>query len=145
MHIIPITYKQASEYVNKNHRHHNASQGCKFCIGVKEGDELVGVAMCGRPVSRIYDDGLTLEINRVCTNGYKNACSTLYGACVRIAKQMGYKKVITYTLESEDGASVKASNFKCEGVAGGTHWSGARNRGQDIPNQMKKRWVMEIK
>ena len=65
----------------------------------------------------------------------------LYGACCRIAKAMGYKKVITYTLQSEDGSSLKASNFICEGQAGGTHWTGIRNRGQDIPAEMKKRWI----
>lgn len=119
MKIIPVTYKQASDFVNMYHRHHSASQGCKFCIGVQDNDKLVGVAMCGRPVARKLDDGFTLEINRVCTLGQKNACSMLYGACCRIAKNMGYKKVITYLLESENGASVKASNFTYDGIAGG--------------------------
>ena len=142
MQIKPITFKDASAYINKNHRHHNATVGCKFCISVVDDDgQLRGVAVCGRPVSRKLDNGLTLEINRVCTDGYKNVCSMLYGACCRIAKTMGYKKIITYTLQSEDGASLKASNFICEGQAGGTHWTGSRNRGQDIPAQMKKRWV----
>ena len=100
--------------------------------------------MCGRPVARYYDDGITLEINRVCTNGKRNACSMLYGACCRIAKEMGYTKVITYTLASEDGASLKASNFKCEGIAGGVKWTGSRDRGQNIPHELKKRWVKEV-
>lgn len=139
MKIIPITYRQAKEYVNSNHRHHIASQGCKFCIGLQNGAELVGVAMCGRPVSRKLDDGFTLEITRVCTDGTPNACSMLYGACVRVGKHMGYKKIITYILKSEDGASVKAANFKYDGIAGGTHWTGARNKGQEIPNEMKKK------
>jgi hypothetical protein len=68
----------------------------------------------------------------------------LYGASCRVAKAMGYKKVITYILESENGASLKASNFVCEGVAGGTHWTGERNRGQSIPKEMKTRWVKEL-
>lgn len=141
--ICPITFRDASEYVNANHRHHSASQGCKFCIAVEKNGEIVGVAMCGRPVSRRLDDGRTLEINRVCTDGTKNACSKLYGACVSIAKKMGYKKVITYILESEDGASVKASNFRYDGVAGGKHWTGVRDRGQAIPSKMKTRWVID--
>ena len=95
-------------------------------------------------MSRHYDDGLTLEINRVCTNGFPNACSMLYGASCRVARAMGYKKVVTYTLCSENGASLKASNFKCEGEAGKTHWTGKRDRGQAIPNEMKKRWVMYL-
>lgn len=145
MHIAPITFREASEYINQHHRHHNATIGCKFCISVVDDDgQLRGVAVCGRPVSRKLDDGLTLEINRVCTDGARNACSMLYGACVRIAKAMGYKKVITYTLQSEDGASLKASNFICEGKAGGTHWTGSRNRGQNIPAEMKNRWVKKL-
>ena len=146
MRIAPITFKAASEYINKHHRHHKASIGCKFCISVvDDSGQLHGVAVCGRPVSRHLDDGETLEINRVCTDGAMNACSMLYGACCRIAKAMGYSKVITYILASENGASLKASNFVCEGEAGGTHWTGARNRGQDIPAEMKTRWVRILK
>ena len=141
MRIAPITFKVASEYINRYHRHHNATVGCKFCIAVvDDSGQIHGVAVCGRPVSRHLDDGATLEINRVCTDGTRNACSMLYGASCRIAKAMGYLKVITYTLASEDGASLKASNFVCEGTAGGTHWTGTRNRGQNIPAEMKTRW-----
>jgi hypothetical protein len=139
--IVPISLKQANEYVTENHRHHKAVRGCKFCIALKVENQIVGVAICGRPVSRYYDNGTTLEINRLCTNGYKNACSMLYGACVRIAKEMGYKKVITYILESENGASLKASNFVNEGIAGGKMWTGSRKRDNGVPKEMKQRWV----
>ena len=142
--IIPISLRQANEYVLEHHRHHKAVRGCKFCVGLKVDSDMVGVAICGRPVSRHYDNGKTIEINRLCTNGYPNACSKLYGACVRIAKEMGYKKIITYTLESEDGASLKASNFVCEGIAGGKIWTGSRCRDNGVPKEMKKRWVKEI-
>lgn len=144
MTIIPITYREAAAYVDRLHRHHRAPQGCKFAIGLDDSGTLAGVAICGRPVSRRLDDGRTLEITRVCTDGTRNACSMLYGACCRIGKAMGYRRVITYILESEDGASVKAANFSCEGVAGGTHWTGERDRGQDIPAEMKTRWVREL-
>lgn len=144
MEIRPITFKQASEFINKYHRHHGATVGHKFSIGCYDNGELVGVAVCGRPVSRHLDNGEICEINRLCTNGTRNACSMLYGACCRIAKEMGYKKVITYILESENGASLKASNFVCEGKAGGTHWTGKRNRGQAIPSEMKTRWVRKL-
>lgn len=145
MKISPITFKAASAYINQHHRHHKASVGCKFCISVVDDNgHLHGVAVCGRPVSRHLDDGETLEINRVCTDGERNACSMLYGACCRIAKEMGYSKVITYILASENGASLKASNFICEGEAGGTHWTGSRNRGQAIPAEMKTRWVRKL-
>ncbi|MBP3447720.1 MAG: hypothetical protein J6K51_01715 [Clostridia bacterium] len=141
MTVIPISLKQANEYITEHHRHHKAVRGCKFCIGLEVDNQIVGVAICGRPVSRHYDDGSTLEINRLCTNGYKNACSKLYGACVRIAKEMGYIKVITYILESENGASLKASNFICEGFAGGRIWTGTRCRDNGVPREMKQRLV----
>lgn len=144
MEIRPITFREASNFINKHHRHHNATVGHKFSIACYEKDTLVGVAVCGRPVSRFYDNGFTCEINRLCTDGTKNACSMLYGACCRIAKEMGYKKVITYTLQSENGASLKASSFICEGEAGGTHWTGKRNKGQDIPKEKKTRWVRSL-
>lgn len=138
--IRPITLKTANSFVDAYHRHHNGTVGCKFAIGLFEVDNLIAVAICGRPVSRYLDNGEICEINRCCTVGDENACSMLYGACCRIAKNMGYKKVITYTLESESGISLKASGFNCEGKAGGTHWTGKRNRGQGIPCEMKLRW-----
>lgn len=145
MMIKPITFRQASEYVNRLHRHHRAPRGGKFSIGLYNDDKLVGVAICGRPVSRILDDGVTCEITRVCTDGTPNACSILYGACCRIAKEMGYEKVITYILESENGASLKASNFICEGKAGGIKWTGKRDTGAEYPHEMKTRWVKKLK
>lgn len=145
MKIVPITLKAANEYVAQNHRHHKPATGCKFCIGCKDGEQLVGVAICGRPVSRHFDNGVTLEINRLCTDGTRNACSMLYGACVRIARDMGYEKVITYILASENGASLKAANFICEGEAGGTIWTGSRKRDNGVPQEMKKRYVYLIK
>ena len=144
MKIVPITFRYAQQFVKDYHRHNPNVVGCKFAIGCQGDDGIVGVAICGRPVSRYLDDGKTLEINRVCTNGAANACSMLYGACCRIAKEMGYERVITYTLQSETGASVKASNFICDGEAGGTHWTGKRDKGQNIPNEMKVRWHRDL-
>lgn len=88
MEIRPITFRQASDFINKYHRHHNATVGHKFSIGLYDNNKLVGCAVCGRPVSRYLDDGFTCEINRLCTDGTKNACSMLYGACCRVAKEM---------------------------------------------------------
>lgn len=145
MKIRPCTYREAADYVNTVHRHHRASVGGKFALKVVDEDSVThGVAMCGRPVARRYDDGLTLEINRVATDGTRNACSMLYGACVRVARAMGYTRVITYTLQSEPGTSLRASGFTCEGQAGGTHWTGERDRGQQIPNEMKNRWSIKL-
>lgn len=142
--IRPTTYRAACEYIQQYHRHSKAPQGCKFCISCYNDGELVGVAIAGRPVSRELDDGLTCEITRVCTDGTHNACSKLYGACCNIAKAMGYKRVITYTLESESGSSLKASNFTCEGAAGCVAWRGKRNSGKEVPKEMKRRWTRAL-
>jgi len=139
--IRPINLKTANEFVNKYHRHHKGTVGCKFTIGLYELDKLIGVAICGRPVSRHLDNGMVCEVNRLCTRGGENACSQLYSACARIAENMGYDKIITYILKSENDASLKASGFICEGVAGGTHWTGERDKGQNIPAELKTRWV----
>ena len=145
MDIRPITLKTANKYVEVNHRHHGPVVGCKFAIGLFDGDKMCGVAICGRPVSRILDNGMTLEVNRLCTDGTKNACSMLYSACIRIARAMGYKKVITYILESENGCSVKASNFYPAGTAGALKWRGKRckEHSNDI-QEMKRRWEYDL-
>lgn len=142
--IRPIHLKQANEFVKEHHRHNIPTTGGKFAISCFDGNRICGVAVCGRPVSRKLDNGFTLEIYRNCTDGTKNACSMLYGACLRIAKNMGYKKVITYTLESEDGASLKASGFSFDGEAGGKNWSGERKRDYFVsPPEKKNRWIKE--
>ena len=142
--IRPITYRQACDFISQHHRHHGPPQGCKFCVGVFVNEAMVGCAVCGRPVSRTLDHGEICEVTRLCTDGTPNACSFLYGACCRIAKAMGYKRIITYTLLSESGASLKASNFVCEGIAGGMKWTGVRDRGQHIPAEMKQRWARQL-
>lgn len=126
--IKPIHLSAAKEYVKEHHRHNIPPVGGKFAVSCWDGDRLCGVAICGRPTARYLDNGETLEIYRNCTDGTKNACSKLYGACIRIAKSMGYRRVITYTLERENGASLRASNFSYEGEAGGLAWTGKRKR-----------------
>ncbi|MCD8398798.1 MAG: hypothetical protein LUD12_16770 [Lachnospiraceae bacterium] len=145
--LTPITLREANAFVQSYHRHHKPSQGHKFSIGAMEDGHLVGVAICGRPVSRRMDDGFTLEVNRLCTDGTKNACSILYGAAYRAAKAMGYHRVITYILESESGTSLKAAGYLCEGRAGGLEWNGERKPKSEnqYPHEMKTRWVKNIK
>ena len=139
--IRPIHLNAARDYVREYHRHNIPPTGGKFAISVVRDNKLCGVAICGRPVARRLDDGRTLEIYRVCTDGTKNACSKLYGACIRIARDMGYSRVITYTLQSETGASLRASNFRDEGERGGVEWTGSRRRDYYIsPPEKKKRW-----
>ncbi len=121
--IRPITLREANRYVAENHRHNIPTNGHKFSIACFDGERLCGVAIAGQPVARLLDDGLTIEIRRVCTDGTRNACSILYGACSRCAKEMGYKRVVTYTLKSEPGTSLKASGFINMGEAGGDSWN----------------------
>mgnify|MGYP007001939651 FL=1 len=78
----------------------------------------------GRPVARRLDDGKTAEVTRLCTDGITNGCSFLYSRCARIAKLMGYQKIITYTLATENGASLRASGWQCApGLRGGGNWN----------------------
>ena len=141
----PISLRDANEYVRQHHRHHKPVAGHKFSIGCEADGELVGVIIAGRPVSRYLDDGFTLEVTRLCTNGAKNACSFLYGAAARAAAAMGYKRIITYTLESENGASLRASGWICQGKAGGLRWTGKRQPKEDqYPAQMKLRYERQL-
>jgi hypothetical protein len=64
MRVTPIDFAEANAFVSLHHRHHKPMPGVKFCIAVSEGDTVVGVAMVGRPVARMSDNGLTLEVNR---------------------------------------------------------------------------------
>ena len=141
--IVPMTLKAANEYVAERHRHHKPSTGHKFSIGLKKDEILVGVAICGRPVARGSDNGLTLEVSRLCTDGTENACSKLYGACARIAKEMGYTKIQTYILDEEIGTSLKASGWKMEAVTAGGQWkyTNGKPRRTDQPNNPKQRWA----
>ena len=139
--IVPVSLAEANAFVKQYHRHHKPVVGHKFSIGVTDGKNIVGVAIIGRPLSRYLDDGFTLEVTRCATDGTYNACSILYAAAWRAAKAMGYKKVITYILESENGASLKASGYKCIGKCGGLRWTGKRKPEVDLyPAQMKFRF-----
>lgn len=139
--LVPITFKEANEYVKQHHRHHKPVVGHKFSLAVSDGEKIVGVAIVGRPVSRHLDDGRTLEVNRLCTDGTKNACSCLYSAARRIARDMGYKKIVTYILKSESGGSLRASGWQCAGEAGGLRWTGKRKPTEDMyPAEMKIRY-----
>lgn len=142
LHIEPIDYKTAAEYVDEHHRHHSRPVGHKYSISCWDDDRLCGVAMVGRPVSRYLDDGHTLEVNRLCTDGTKNACSMLYASAWRAARALGYKRIITYTLASEPGTSLRAAGWKCEGISGGKRWTGKRSgRVPDWPEESKMRWA----
>jgi len=119
----PITFDEACEYVRQYHRHHIPPQGHKFSIAVADEDKVVGVIMVGRPVARHLDNGRTLEVTRCCTDGTKNAASKLYAAAWQTAKGLGYRRIITYTLVTEPGTSLRAAGWKELYKTAGGSWS----------------------
>lgn len=120
---IPLTLEEANEFVAQHHRHHKPVIGHKFSIDAVEGDNVVGVVIVGRPVARHRDDGLTLEVTRLCTDGTRNACSFLYGAASRAAFALGYKRIGTYIRQDESGVSLAASGWRLVGQVSGRSWS----------------------
>lgn len=140
--IQPIDWDEFCEFIRAHHEHHDPPQGWKFGLAVNDGVRVVGVASVGRPVSRHFDDGATLEVTRLCTDRTKNAASRLWGRCAKIAFLMGYTRVISYILESEDGVSLKAAGWKeVSRNRGGGSWSRAsRLRVDKHPTEQKILW-----
>lgn len=121
--IVPLDLAEANALVEQMHRHHGKTVGHKFSVGVADGERVCGAAIVGRPVARHLDDGWTLEVLRLVTDGTKNACSALYAACWRVARSLGYRKVITYVLATETGDSVRAAGWRCVGQTAGGSWN----------------------
>lgn len=119
----PIGFSEAAAFVKAHHRHHTPPAGHKFSIAAYAEAELVGVVIVGRPVSRRRDDGRTLEVTRLCTNGHRNACSFLYGAAARAAFALGYQRIGTYVLKSEPGTSLAAAGWRLIAETPGKSWS----------------------
>lgn len=139
--MIPLTFAEANELVRQWHRHHKPVPGMKFAVGVEHESNVVGAAIVSRPTARMSDDGWTLEVTRCVTNGTKNACSALYGACRRATFALGYKRLITYTLPKEGGASLRGAGWKCLGKAGGGSWNRkSRPRVDTHPLEQKLLW-----
>lgn len=139
--LTPITLREANAFVTQHHRHHDPARGCIVVLAVSDGDTVRGVAIVGRPVARMLDDGWTAEVLRCCTDGARNACSMLYGAAWRAVRALGYRKLVTYTLPEEGGASLRAAGWRCIGQAGGGTWSRReRPRIDTHPTQEKLRW-----
>ena len=141
-----MSIQEANEFVANFHRHSKPTQGGKFAIGASS-HGLFGVAIVGRPIARRLDDGYTAEVLRVCVspNAPKNTCSFLYGRCWRIWQQMGGMKMITYTLQSESGSSLRGVGWKIMGETGGWNenkgWTTRPNRDWlPIYGQLKFRW-----
>ena len=143
--LIPVSLAEANAFVALHHRHHKPVRGHKFSIGCIADGQLAAVAIVGRPVSRYLDDGMTLEVNRLCSDGTRNACSFLYAAAARAAKAMGYRRIITYTLDTENGASLRAAGWTNNGIAGGRVWTGSRRPATPLyPAQLKYRYEKRL-
>lgn len=132
----------AKQYVASLHRHHSPSTSARYAIAIAdEAGTVRGVAMIGRPVARLLDDGWTLEVNRVATDGCENACSALYGAATRLAKSLGYSRLVTYTREDEPGASLRGAGWENEGPIRARSWDMPGRRRVDKTEIVKRqRW-----
>ncbi len=141
LHLQPITFDEAARFIRQHHRHHLPPVGWKFGVAVNDGERVVGVATIGRPVARMLDDGLTLELTRCCTDGTQHAASMLYGAAWRAARALGYRRLITYTLVEEPGTSLKAAGWKALYETKGGSWScESRPRVDKHPTGQKRLW-----
>lgn len=141
--VIPLTLKQANTFIQDTHRHHKPVVGHRFSIGVvDENGFLAGVSVIGRPVARKTDQYLVAEVTRLCTDGTKNACSFLYAASARICREMGFKKIQTFILDSETGISLKASGWIFTSISDGGDWNCISRTGRrtDQPLCPKQKW-----
>lgn len=140
--IRPCGLRQAREFVELHHRHHGMPQGGLWALALIRDEELVGVAIAGRPVSRVLQREGWCEVIRVCVlEGVSNGCSMLYGRCRRVAQAMGYVGVVTYTLPTESGSSLRAAAFVENRVGRGGTWARkGRPRVDKHPLEGKVRW-----
>jgi len=140
--VVPCDFDEANAFIARHHRHHRPLKFHKFSLAVAdEAGEIRAVCMVNKPTARMLDDGMTLEVTRLASDGCPNACSCLYGAAWRAAKALGYGKLITYILESESGTTLKASGWKLIGKRGGGSWNmPSRPRVDKHPLQKKFLW-----
>lgn len=141
--LVPVTLREARAYVDQVHRHHRAPQGGLFAIGAADGERIVGVVIVGRPVARMLDDDYTCEVTRLASDGTPNVPSMLYRAAWRAARAMDYRRLVTYTLTTEPGTSLRAAGMRLIGEAGGGTWNRpntGRARVDTHPTQTKLRW-----
>lgn len=138
-----ISLAEANAFVADHHRHHKPVVGHLFSLGAIEAEKLVGVAIVGRPVARMRDDGETAEVTRLCTDGTKDACSFLYGAAARAAFALGFKRIGTYILASEAGTTLKAAGWRLIGQTKGGSWS-RPSRGRDDKHPTEPKLLFEV-
>jgi len=145
--VIPLTLAQANELVKKWHRHHKPVIGHRFSLGCEAGGVLCGAVIVGRPVSRELPAYSVAEVTRLVTDGTPMACSFLYQAAARTAKEMGFNSIHTYILETEPGTSLKAAGWTLDGRTAGGNWNHSWRKGRrvDQPMMMKQRWIRRFK
>lgn len=141
--IVPLTLAQANAFVAEHHRHNKPVVGHKFSIGLMQNGVLVGVGIAGRPVSRHLDDGMTLELTRVCVApGHANACSKLLGRLKQLGQLMGYARIKTYTLLDESGSSLRAVGAVPERHCPPSRWNRPGSSWQPVYEKEKTRWEL---
>ncbi len=146
--IVTVEQRDAKDFIRKWHRHNPPPAGWKFGFGIANGADLIGVCWVGRPVARMLDHKTIIEVNRLCVRDDLpkaltwNACSQMYGEAARNAQAMGYQKIITYTLITEEGTALKAAGWQKELVSSGGTWDRpSRYRKQKSPTVPKIRWA----
>ena len=153
--VVPLTLPKANDLVRLLHRHHAPIPGGFgwWCVGAVADGVLVGCAIAGRPTNRNNDDGQTVEVLRVATDGTANAPSALLGACVRAARAIGARRIITYTLDSETGASLRGAGWVREADGIESWWTHPGKNGDGRPaavdrphmSERKVRWGVELR
>lgn len=145
-----VELAEANAFVSQVHRHHAPTRGHRFSIAVEREGQIVGVAICGRPVARSIDQKHVLEVLRCATDGTRNACSFLYGKAARVAAELGFRAVITYTLAIEEGASLRACGWWPESLDDrDTLWNCAsrpreQTKGQDLGQKVRWLWLTGV-
>ena len=131
---------EANQFVADHHRHSKPIKFHRFSIAAVADDRIVGVGIVGRPVARHLDDTYRLEANRICTNGYRNACSFLYGAAAKGAFSLGYSHIITYIREDETGVSLRAAGWELESYVKPGQWTRPSRERELVEEIAKSRW-----
>jgi hypothetical protein len=144
---VPLDIAEANAFIASFHRHNKPVVGAKFAFGASVGDRLVGVVTVGRPVARKLDDGFTAEVTRCCVldDAPKGTPSFLYSRAWRAWAAMGGQKMVTYTLQTESGASLRGAGWRVigqsPGWAEGKGWTTRPGREwQSATGQAKFRW-----
>ena len=141
--LIAVPFDEACAYIERVHRHHLPPHAHKFSLGAMLGEELVGVVMVGRPVARHRDDGLTLEVIRLASDGTRNVCSFLYGAAARASFALGYRRLGTYIMASEPGTSLRAAGWRFVAETKGRTWDRPK-RARGSPSTLENKSLFEV-